>query len=139
MILVSACLAGYPCRYDGKCNTKKEIVQLVKEGKAIPVCPEQLGGLSTPRPPAEVVSKKGENMRILNINGIDVTKSFINGAQCVLEIAKLYNVKKAILKSKSPSCGYGFIYDGTFNGKLIPGNGLTSELLEKNNISIEAV
>lgn len=131
MILVSACLAGFPCRYDGTSKTNEKIVQLVREGKAIPVCPEQLGGLTTPRLPSEI-----KNDRVFSSEGRDVTPEFEKGAAAVLQIAKEYGCTKAILKARSPSCGKGQIYDGTFSGKLVDGNGKTTELLLENGIEV---
>jgi len=131
MYLISACLAGINCKYDGQNNISNEIISLVKKGEAILVCPEQLGGLSTPRPPAEI---KGN--RVININGDDVTEQFKRGANETLKIAKLYGIKKAILKAKSPSCGVGKIYDGTFSGRIIDGNGITAEILKLNGVQV---
>jgi uncharacterized protein YbbK (DUF523 family) len=131
MILVSACLAGIRCAWDGKSRPNNMIIELVKQGKAMPVCPEQLGGLSTPRDPAERLDDK-----IIIKSGQDVTKAYYSGAVDVLEIAKMENIKKAIMKSKSPSCGVGQIYDGTFSNKLISGDGICVELLKKNGIKV---
>jgi uncharacterized protein YbbK (DUF523 family) len=131
MILVSACLAGINCRYDGKNNANQRIIDLVKQGLAVPVCPEQLGGLSTPRPPAEIVSGN-----VVNIHGDDVSHNFQKGAEETLKIAKLLNCNKAILKQRSPSCGCGRIYDGTHSGSVKDGNGITTDLLLLNGIQI---
>jgi len=131
MIIVSACLAGINCRYDGKNNSHQKIIKLVKEGNAIPVCPEQLGGLPTPRIPAEIIGNK-----VFNINGEDVTECFLNGALETLKIAKLVNCQKAIFKSNSPSCGFGKIYNGSFSGKLTDSNGICAQILKENNIKI---
>ncbi len=114
MKIVSACLAGIKCRYDGRAKTSQKVVQLVKDGDAIPVCPEQLGGLTTPRIAAEA---RGE--KVFTRKGEDITYKFEDGAKEALRIALLANCKEAILKSKSPSCGCGKIYDGSFTGKLI--------------------
>jgi len=130
--LVSACLIGIECRYDGKSNLNKKCFELFKRGKLIPVCPEQLGGLQTPREKSEIQ----KNGKILTKSGKDVTKSFIKGAKETLKMAKLLEIKEAILKSKSPSCGCGKIYDGTFSGKLIKGDGTTAALLKKNKIIV---
>jgi len=131
MIIVSACLAGIRCRYDGKDNFCAKVSELVKKGLAIPLCPEQLGGLPTPRVPAEI---RGE--KVFNKNGKDVTENFIKGAQETLKVAKLVNCKIAVLKSNSPSCGFGKVYDGTFSDKLTKGNGFTASLLSSNGIKI---
>lgn len=131
MIIVSACLAGIKCRYDGKANPCLKVIELVKQGKAISVCPEQLAGLPTPRPAAE---QKGT--KVFTQNSQDVTLEFKKGAQKALKIAKLNSCKIAILKSKSPSCGSGQIYDGTFSGKLVKGDGVFAKLLKDNGIRI---
>ena len=135
MILISACLAGVNCKYNGENNYNEKIVELVKKGEAILVCPEQLGGLCTPRVPAEIKVVDGKRY-VINKEGIDVTKEFENGAKEVLKLAKQFNITKAILKSKSPSCGCGTIYDGTFNGVKIDGNGITTQLLIDNGIEV---
>ena len=131
MKIVSACLAWINCRWNGGGSPCQKIIALVKQGKAITVCPEQLGGLSTPRIPAE---QKGDN--VFTKEGKDVTKQFKKGAEKVLEIAKSLNIKEAILKQKSPSCGCGKIFDGTFSGELIQGDGVTTALLKKNGIQV---
>ena len=130
-ILISGCLLGLKCRYDGKEKMLPEIEKLIESYNLIPVCPEQLGGLPTPRIPAERVKD-----RVITQVGVDVTKEYQIGAEEALKIAKLYNCKKAILKEKSPSCGCGKIYDGTFSRNLIVGNGVTAELLLKNGIEV---
>lgn len=135
MILISACLAGVNCKYDGGNNYKEKIFELVKSGKAILVCPEQLGGLSTPRVPAEIIN--GDNgRRVVTKTGEDVTHQYERGALEVLNLAKQLGIDKAILKANSPSCGCGTIYDGTFNNVKINGNGITSELLLNNGIYV---
>jgi len=136
MILVSACLCGVNCKYNGKNNLNEEMLELLKKGEALLVCPEQMGGLETPRNPSEIKIINGE-IKIFMDNGRDVTENYIRGAKEVLKIAKELNVKKAILKKKSPSCGCGEIYDGTFTGKLIKGNGITAALLLENGIEVE--
>ncbi len=141
MVIVSACLAGIDCKYNGGNNLNKKIAELVSRGKAVPVCPEQLGGCATPRPKAEISGGTGAcvldaKCEVLRENGKVVTNEFIKGAEEVLKIAGLLGAKEAILKSKSPSCGCGYIYDGTFSGKLIKGNGVTSEMLIRNGINV---
>ncbi|MDD5178277.1 MAG: DUF523 domain-containing protein [Candidatus Nanoarchaeia archaeon] len=131
MIIVSACLAGIKCNYKGESKPNQKIIDLVKQGKAIPVCPEQLGGLITPRNPAEQKDDK-----VFTKDGIDVTTQFKRGAEEVLKLAKSCNAKKAILKQRSPSCGSGQIYDGTFSKRIIKGDGVTAALLKKNNILV---
>ena len=130
-ILVSACLAGYPCRYDGKSNEVLWCKKLVEEGIGIPICPEQFGGLSTPRIRSE---RKGD--KVIQESGNDVTKEFHLGAKKALTIAKEKDVHYAILKAKSPSCGNKQIYDGTFTHNLVEGKGVTAELFEKEGIQV---
>ena len=130
-ILVSACLLGENCKYNGKNNRNKKVLEYIKDKEVIPICPEVFGGLSTPRIPSEI---KGDT--VINKEGNDVTKNFMDGAYKTLSIAKKYNIKKAILKQKSPSCGCGKIYDGNFNGNVIDGDGITTRLLKENNIEI---
>ncbi len=131
MIIVSACLAGVKCRYDGNDNATNKVIEMVKKGIAIPICPEQLGGLQTPRIPAEIYEEK-----VINKKGENVTSQFKKGAKETLRIAELANCHKAILKQNSPSCGYGKIYDGSHTGKIIKGIGLTANLLSKKGILI---
>ncbi|MCY6355386.1 DUF523 domain-containing protein [Clostridium sp. ZS2-4] len=136
MYLVSACLAGVNCRYNGENSAHETICELVKQGKAIPICPEQLAGLPTPRACCEIIIDKSGNKKIVSKDGQDFTKKFIEGSEKTLEIAKIIGVEKAILQSRSPSCGYGSIYDGTFSGELKEGTGFTAELLTKNGIEV---
>lgn len=131
MILISACLAGVNCRYDGGNCYNEKIMELVKNGEAILVCPEQLGGLSTPRVPAEII-----NGKVISKDGIDVTEEYKKGATEVLKLAKCLNINKAIFKSKSPSCGCEIIYDGTFSGNKVNGNGITTQVLLDNGINV---
>lgn len=131
MKIVSACLAGIKCRWDGQARPCPAVLELVKKGQAIPVCPEQLGGLTTPRPPAE---QRGN--RVVTKDGKDVTFEFNKGAQEVLRLAKELNCQEAILKSKSPSCGCGLVYDGTFSKNLIESDGVLVKLLKNNDITI---
>ena len=131
MYIVSACLCGINCKYNGRNNLNPAVLKLVKEGKAIPVCPEQLGGLPTPRIPSE-----RKNGKVINKEGIDVTKNFQEGSNEVLKLCKELNIKTCILKSKSPSCGYGEIYDGNFNGTLTKGNGVLTDMLIDNGIEV---
>lgn len=131
MYLVSACLAGINCTYQAGNNLHPKVLELVKQKRAFLVCPEQLGGLPTPRTPAEIL-----NSKIYMKDGKDVTSNFQKGAQETLRIIKLLNIKNAILKQNSPSCGCGRIYDGTHSGRLIPGNGITAKLLLENGIKI---
>lgn len=130
-VLVSACLLGIHCRYDGMDNFIEEMNLLKDKYHLIPVCPEIYGGLSTPREPAEQREKK-----VFTRSGTDVTSAFEKGADEILKLVKFYNCKYAILKERSPSCGFGQIYDGTFSKTLIPGNGILADLLYKNGIQI---
>lgn len=138
MILISACLLGIDCRYDGKGNLVPELKKLVEKGLAIPVCPEQLGGLTTPRVPCEIVRgmDNQEEQKVLTKEGQDVTFNFKKGAEEMLKIAQMADVTCALFKERSPSCGSNKIYNGKFEGKLIPGQGLATQILEKNGIRV---
>ena len=135
MILVSACLVGINCKYSGGNNYNQKIFDLVKEGKAIPICPEQLGGLNTPRQPVELKVINGKRCAIDN-EGNDLTENFERGALEVLNLAKNLNINKAILQPRSPSCGVNKIYSGNFDNKLVDGNGILAELLKQNGIDV---
>lgn len=135
MILISACLVGMNCKYNGKNNYNEKALELVKSGQAIPICPEQLGGLSTPRNPSEIKIINNKKHVIDNKNN-DVTEAFEKGANEVLNLAKKLNIKKVVLQSRSPSCGVEKIYSGEFDGKLIDGNGILAQLLIENNIEV---
>ena len=132
-ILISACLLGQYCRYDGKMKRYEAVQRLLERPDIhlIPVCPEQAGGLATPRPAAERQGK-----RVVNREGRDVTAQYRRGAEAALYWAKLFRCTKAILKEKSPSCGHGRIYDGTFSRTLTAGDGVTAELLRGAGIEI---
>jgi uncharacterized protein YbbK (DUF523 family) len=141
MFLISGCLIGINCKYNGSNNKNREVVELVKKGLAVPFCPEQLGGLPTPRYASEIQQGSGEDVlegraRVINQIGQDVTENFKRGAEEALKLAKILGTKFAILKSKSPSCGYGKIYDGSFSGVLVDGNGVTAALFLKNGIKV---
>lgn len=123
-ILVSACLLGVACRYDGRDNAVPEVIALSERFELIPVCPEQLGGLSTPREPSE---RRGEG--VFTRLGADVTDAFERGAHEACRLAARFGAQAAILKARSPSCGAGQIYDGTFSGKLVEGSGVTAQAL----------
>ena len=133
--LISACLVGKKCNYKGKSNVVKKIKEIYKRGDAVLVCPEVLGGLKTPRESAEIITECDEKTVKLS-SGKDVTEPFIIGAGKALKIAKENKIEVAILKSKSPACGCGKIYDGTFSKKLIDGDGITSSLLKLNGIKV---
>jgi uncharacterized protein YbbK (DUF523 family) len=130
-IIVSMCLAGVPCNYKGETWPSPIVIDLVDQGRAIPVCPEQLGGLTTPRTPAEQIGGK-----VITKDGRDVTAEFKKGAQRTLLIAQQVGAEVAILKATSPSCGKGIVYDGTHSGTLIEGNGETAALLLQNGIQV---
>lgn len=130
-ILVSSCLLGLNCKYDGGNNASKEVDEFLKDYEVIPICPEIMGGLVTPRVGAARCGDK-----VITKDGKDVTKQYLKGAEESLFLAKKYNVKKALLKLRSPSCGSGKIYDSTFTHTLIDGNGVTAELLKQNGIEI---
>lgn len=139
MYIVSACLAGVKCRYDGKDNLNEEVKALVEQGKAVLVCPEVFGDLPIPRKPCEIVKDDKGVERVISVEGVDCTEAFQIGAKNTLEIAKILGATEAILKAKSPSCGCGKIYDGNFNGTLVEGDGLTVRLLKENNIKVRVV
>lgn len=130
-ILVSACLLGYNCKYNGKNNLNSKLVKLLEGHEIIRVCPEMLGGLSCPRTPCE---RRGH--QIVDKNGNDCTKQFIKGAEIAFNIAKEKHVDMAIVQRRSPSCGCSVIYDGTFQNHLIAGNGVFVEMLQSLNIPI---
>ena len=132
-VLVSACLLGVCCRYDGRSNPNDAVLSLLGRDdiNLIPVCPEQLGGLPTPRIPSE-----RRDGRVMNRAAEDVTTHFVRGAEEGLRIAKIYGCQVAILKERSPSCGCGRIYDGSFTGMLTEGDGVTAELLLREGITV---
>ena len=130
-ILVSSCLLGNPCRYDGKSKGDERVIALLEKYRLIPVCPEVMGGLKIPRNPCERVNDK-----VISITGEDCTKNYNIGAQKTLKLAKMFNCKYAILKEKSPSCSANFIYDGSFSKRLIDGEGVTAQLLKKEGIIV---
>lgn len=141
MILISACLCGINCKYTGGNNINKIACQLMKEGKALPVCPEQLGSLPTPRSAREIKNGTGADVLdgkalVIGSSGDDVTEAFIKGAYETLKIAKACGATTAILKERSPSCGKNYIYDGSFSGKKLQGSGVTAELLARYGIKI---
>lgn len=144
MILVSACLAGRHCRYNGAACADRDIVRMVHNGAAVAVCPEELGGLTIPRPPAEIAdgADGGDVLdgraRVTDKGGRDVTANFVAGARLALVLARRAKATRAILKSGSPSCGVDGIYDGTFSGKIRAGNGVTAELLRRHGIEVVA-
>lgn len=143
MIAVSACLAGHKCRYDGEAKKNDYVCELVSRGEAICFCPEHEGGMPTPRLPSEIVGTAEGVLsgidRVESCDGKDVSACFIKGAEKMLELCKENGINEVILKARSPSCGYGEVYDGTFSGKLKDGNGVTAELLSRNGIKIKSL
>ena len=129
-LLISACLLGLSCRYDGE-SREYDLKKLEERFNLIPVCPEIYGGLPTPRVPSEIQGDK-----VVNREGKDVTAQYEKGAQEALKLAKLYNAKYALLKAKSPSCGKNEVYDGSFTGTLVDGEGVTARLLRENGLVI---
>lgn len=132
-VLVSSCLIGLNTRYDKK-SSKNIFKELNLKYNVIPFCPEQAAGLPTPRKPCEI--KDGS---VYNIDGVNLTKKFLDGANETLKLCKMYNIKKAYLKAKSPSCGKGKIYDGSFSGVLTDGDGIVTKLLEENEIEVISI
>lgn len=130
-ILVSACLLGLYCRYDGGSCRCEEVLSLRSRYHLIPVCPEVYGGLTTPRAPSE-----RKNGGVFSNSGLDVTRQYQQGASEALRLARLFGCKKAVLKEHSPSCGRDGIYDGTFSGVLVPGSGVAAQLLMENGIEV---
>ena len=130
-ILISACLLGASCRYDGGSKPVLSVEALMGKYQLVPVCPEQLGGLPTPREPSE-----RQGARVVMKSGTDVTKQYRRGAEQALHLARVFGCTKAVLKEHSPSCGTGEIYDGTFSDRLIPGDGVTAEVLKAHGIEV---
>lgn len=141
MILVSACLAGFPCRYDGRSAADPQVVEMVRKGLALPVCPEQLGGLGTPRPPGEIAGGDGGDVLagcawVCTADGEDLSAAFVRGARETLGLCRRYRLGSALLKGRSPSCGGKEIYDGSFSSVLRPGEGVTAALLRQHGIDV---
>lgn len=130
-VLVSACLLGCPCRYDGASKSGAAVLALSERCELIPVCPEQLGGLPTPRPSAE---RRGQ--AVVTENGIDVTEAYRRGAERALALCRAYGCRYAVLKARSPSCGKGRIYDGSFTRTLTDGSGVTTEMLARSGVIV---
>lgn len=139
--LVSACLLGFPCAYDGSGRFEPELLALAARGRVVPICPEVAGGLGIPRPPAEIVGGDGDDVldgraRVMTVAGEDVTAAYLQGAECALLAAQRYDIARAILKQRSPSCGSGCIYDGTHAGRLRAGQGVTVALLRRHGVAV---
>lgn len=130
-VLVSACLAGRACRYNATAAPHPAVLALVAQGRAVLVCPEVLGGLPVPRDPMEL--RQG---RALAASGADHTEAFLSGARRALSICRKHGCVRAILKSRSPSCGCGQVYDGSFSGRLVPGDGLFAALLQQHGVCV---
>ncbi len=129
-ILISACLVGEPCRFDGSSKERSELLDLLSNDELIPVCPEVEGGLGIPRPPAEIVGEQ-----VLRASGEDVTREFQTGAEYCRDLGLKANVKQAILKSRSPACGCGEVYDGNFSRTLVQGDGIFTQSLKAAGLS----
>ena len=143
-ILISACLLGVNCRYDGGNSRDENAINIHQSDELIPVCPEEAGGLPTPRPAVEIVGGDGNDVldgkaRVLTADGVDKTEEFLKGAQFALELAQSQDATSVILKSKSPSCGCGEIYDGSFSSTLISGDGVTTALLKRHGIEVISI
>jgi uncharacterized protein YbbK (DUF523 family) len=145
LILVSACLLGIDCRYDGQSNPDARLCALAAEGRAVPICPEVSGGLPTPRAPAEIEAADAGldgkavlegRTRVVASDGTDVTDQFIAGAKAALALAQRLGTRQAILQSNSPSCGVGQIHEGRFASTLVPGVGVTAALLRQAGIKV---
>lgn len=130
-VMVSLCLLGARCRYDGRDNAVEGMEELFERCEIVPVCPEQLGGLSTPRTPSERLDD-----RVITRDGADVTDAFCRGAEEAVRLANRFGVRYALLKARSPSCGSGMIYDGSFTGCLVPGDGVTAQALRRMGITL---
>lgn len=142
MILVSGCLLGINCKYNGDSNLSQKILDKLKNEAIIPFCPEQLGGLSTPRPPVEIQGGDGSDVlegraRVVSRDGCDVTKEFLRGAQETLKMVELLGITHAVLKARSPSCGVEEIYDGNFTSTTTRGDGVTAALLKKSGVKVD--
>ncbi|MDI3284499.1 DUF523 domain-containing protein [Polyangium sp. 15x6] len=140
-ILVSACLAGRACAYDGNHRARDRVLELLREGRAVLVCPEAEGGLGIPRPPAETVGGDGNDVlsgraRVLTDAGDDVTPQYLAGARIAVERARAAGCRLAILKARSPSCGCGAVFDGTFSRTLREGDGVTAAALLREGIEV---
>ncbi len=141
MILVSACLTGTKCRYNGQDRANNIIVELKNKGKVLELCPEVIAGFQIPRVPCEILGGTGEDVLsgqaiVVNNLGEDITDKIVNGCKQALEKAKANNIKLAVMKSKSVCCGVGQIYDGTFSNRLIPGEGILTVLLKQQGIKV---
>ena len=141
-VLVSACLLGQPVRYDGRSSGHPDLLQTwQREGRVVPLCPEVAGGLPTPRPPAEIPGGQGGAVldgetQVVTVGGEDVSAQFLAGARLALELVRRHGIRVAVLKSGSPSCGNRLVYDGTFSGTKVSGEGVTSALLRREGVQV---
>ena len=143
-VLISACLLGVRCRYDGGDSRNEAAIKQQKKYEFVPVCPEESGGLPTPRPPAEIIGGDGDAVlngkaKVMTVDGTDVTDAYLKGARHALEVAQSNGATHVILKARSPSCGCGDIYDGTFSGNLTSGDGVTTALLKRHGITVTSL
>ena len=140
-VLISACLAGVPCTYAAEAKTRDWALALMTEGRAVAVCPEVAGGLPVPRPEAEIRNGDGADVldggaRVVSVEGDDVTDNYLRGAEVAIGAARRSGARLAILKARSPSCGCGAIYDGTFEERTIPGDGVTTAALKREGLDV---
>ena len=144
MKLVSACLIGVNCNFEGKNWLNPKVFEEFTKGGLFPVCPEVLGGLPVPRVPAEIQGGDGADVlggkaKVVNVQGVDVTCEFMKGASEILRIAQTIGIKEALLTEKSPSCGCGVIFDGSFSNKFTAGDGVAAALLKKNGVKVTSI
>ena len=142
-VLVSACLLGRACRYDGGHCRREDIVGALAGREVLPICPESMGGLTVPRAPAEIVGGGGGEVlagraQAIDREGVDRTEAFLRGAGAVLALARERGAKAAVLKERSPSCGVHYIYDGSFRGRAVPGQGVTAALLSAEGLVLRS-
>ena len=143
-VVVSACLLGVRCRYDGGDSRNESAIKQKETDHLIPVCPEEAGGLPTPRPPAEIIGGDGDDVlngkaKVMTADGTDVTAAYLKGAHYTLQVAQSHGATQVILKARSPSCGCGAIYDGSFSGTLTTGDGVTTALLKRHGIAVTSM
>jgi uncharacterized protein YbbK (DUF523 family) len=144
MKLVSACLLGINCNFEGKNWKQDTLLEEFKKGNLFPICPEVIGGLPIPRVPAEIVGGTGADVldgkaKVVNMDGVDVTEQFLRGANEALRLAKIVGASEVLLTEKSPSCGCGRIFDGSFTEKFKDGDGVTCALLKRNGIKVTKI
>ena len=140
-VMLSACLAGVPCTHAAEAKTRAWALRLVAEGRAVTVCPEVAGGLPIPRPEAEISGGDGEHVldgaaRVVSVDGEDVTANYLRGAEAARSAARRTGATIAILKARSPSCGCGAIYDGSFSGRIVEGDGVTAATLKREGLQV---